>query len=220
MHQDATMPKSFPFSYEYARAALTVDVVFITLREEQPVLLLIQRKSDPFAGKWALPGGFVNPDEPLETAAARELEEETGLKAGPLFAVNGFGDPGRDPRGWTVTVAYYTLAALDSLDVHAGDDASLADWHRLADLPPLAFDHDQVIAQTLSRFRREIYAAPILAPFLGKSFLLDELAAIYSRFDPDCVGRKKLRDRLLANGVIENAKSKKPRRYRFPIVRK
>lgn len=210
------MPNSSPFQYEYARPALTVDVIFITLHEKQPAVLLIQRKADPFASKWALPGGFVNPEEPLETAAARELEEETGLKTGPLVAVNGFGDPGRDPRGWTVTVAYYTLGSLDSLEVNAGDDASSAEWHPLESLPPLAFDHDKVIAQAISNLRRDIYATSILAPFLGKSFSIDKLANLYSRFDPDCIGRKKLRDRLLANGVIEAAGSKKPRRYRFP----
>src|SRR3954467_675937 len=93
------------FSYEYPRSSVTVDVVLIT-REEKPRVLLIRRKHDPFAGAWAIPGGFVDMDEDLETAARRELREETGVEAGDLEQLHTFGAPDRDPRGRTISVAY------------------------------------------------------------------------------------------------------------------
>lgn len=92
-------------SYDYPRPALTVDAVLVT-REPVPRVLLIQRKDDPFAGKWALPGGFVNENEPLPEACRRELVEETGVAVEDLEQLVAVGDPGRDPRGWTVSVAF------------------------------------------------------------------------------------------------------------------
>jgi 8-oxo-dGTP diphosphatase len=97
-----------PHTYDYPRPALTVDAVIVAKEAAVPQLLLIQRKIDPFKDAWALPGGFVNENESLDVAAARELEEETSVspKDVNLVQVGTFGDKGRDPRGWTVTVAY------------------------------------------------------------------------------------------------------------------
>src|SRR5437868_6689419 len=103
-------------SYEYPRPALTVDLV-VTTRETRPRVLLIRRKKDPFAGSWALPGGFVDENERLADAARRELEEETGLKVADSEQLYTAGDPGRDPRGWTVSVAY--LARVNLADMKA-----------------------------------------------------------------------------------------------------
>ena len=100
------MPKKY--TYDYPRPAVTVDVVLVT-REPRPRVLLIRRKHDPFAGTWALPGGFVDPAETLAAAAGRELREETGVAAADLEQLGAFGDPGRDPRGWTVSVACSTF---------------------------------------------------------------------------------------------------------------
>ncbi len=91
------------YTYPHPRPALTVDIVLIKEERDRPEILLIQRNHPPFAGHWALPGGFVDEDEPLETAARRELFEETGLESPELRQLGAFGDPGRDPRGWTVT---------------------------------------------------------------------------------------------------------------------
>ena len=100
-----TSEKPGRFTYEYARPALTVDLA-ITTREDRPRVLLIRRKKAPFAGSWAMPGGFVDENERLEDAARRELEEETGVKVAELEQLFTAGDPGRDPRGWTVSVVY------------------------------------------------------------------------------------------------------------------
>src|SRR3954451_4124928 len=93
------------YCYEYPRPAVTVDAVIVT-REERPRVLLIRRKHDPFAGQWAIPGGFVNMDESLDDAVRRELQEETGVKASRLEQLHTFGDPSRDPRGRTISVVY------------------------------------------------------------------------------------------------------------------
>lgn len=122
-----------PFTYPYPRPAVTCDVVAFTIRAGELALLLIRRKDEPFRGKWALPGGFVNENEPLDRAASRELYEETGLSGVRLEQVGTFGDPGRDPRGHTVSVAYVTFLVAEATIV-AGDDAAEAQWHPLRSL--------------------------------------------------------------------------------------
>src|SRR5918993_2776604 len=114
--------KKKTFAYPYPRPSLTVDVALVT-REARPRVLLIQRKADPFRGKWALPGGFVDENERLIDAARRELKEETGVEQADLEQLHTFGDPGRDPRGWTVSVVYLALVSPDQLSATAGDHA-------------------------------------------------------------------------------------------------
>ncbi len=128
--------------------ALTVDVV--ALAGDPPArVLLIERGGDPFAGSWALPGGFIEPGERVIAGAARELAEETGIEAGPLELLGIYDTPGRDPRGPTVSVVYVLRAGAE-LDARGGDDASDARWFGVDALPPLAFDHGLVIADALS----------------------------------------------------------------------
>jgi 8-oxo-dGTP diphosphatase len=132
-----------------ARPMFTVDVVALRYRGRLEVLL-IQRRNPPFEGRWALPGGFVDAGEAPEHAAARELQEETGVTGLDLVPVGVFGQPGRDPRGWTVSAAYLAFAPADTRAA-AGDDAADARWHPLADLPPLAFDHADILAAARQR---------------------------------------------------------------------
>ncbi|HYV37920.1 MAG TPA: NUDIX hydrolase, partial [Gemmataceae bacterium] len=119
------------FCYDYPRPAVTADVVIVT-KDRRRRVLLIRRKHAPFAGLWALPGGFVNEDEGLETAARRELREETGLDTGRIEQLAAFGDPGRDPRGHTVTIAF--LAQVDAAQLRpvAADDAADVAWFPLS----------------------------------------------------------------------------------------
>jgi len=128
------------FSYDYPRPALTVDLVLAT-REPRPRVLLIRRGKDPFAGSWALPGGFVEEGETLGAAARRELLEETGLSVEALEQLYTAGDPGRDPRGWTVTVLYLARVKAKDAKAVAADDAAEVVWHFLDAPPPLAFGH-------------------------------------------------------------------------------
>lgn len=116
-----------PFTYPYPRPAVTCDCVVFTVHADDLAVLLIQRKDDPFKGAWALPGGFVNENESLTRAASRELYEETGLSGLRLVQLGAYGDPGRDPRGHTITVAYAAFL-LAPATLTAGDDAAGAEW--------------------------------------------------------------------------------------------
>lgn len=138
------------FTYEYPRPALTVDVVIAT-REARPRVMLIRRKGDPFAGKWAVPGGFVDEGERLADAARRELMEETSLQGVELEQLYTAGDPGRDPRGWTVSVAYLARVKPDELNPIAADDAAEVMWFPLDNLPELAFDHAMLLERARCR---------------------------------------------------------------------
>jgi len=133
------------YCYDYPRPAVTVDAVVLARREGRPHALLIRRRQPPFAGAWALPGGFINMEEPLEDAVRRELFEETGLTSGKVTQVGAFGDPKRDPRGRVIGIAYLVEAASDAA-LQAGDDAADARWWPLDGLPSLAFDHAQILA--------------------------------------------------------------------------
>lgn len=132
------------YTYEYPRPMLTADCVVLRNGGE---VLLVRRGNEPFRGCWALPGGFMEMDETIEHCAVRELQEETSLQAteGDLRLVGVYSQPGRDPRGRTVTAAYLLHAEPDAQAV-AGDDAAALCWWPLAALPPLAFDHAQIIA--------------------------------------------------------------------------
>lgn len=138
-----------PYCYEYPRPAVTVDIaLFYSATEDHKEVLLIKRAREPFKGRWALPGGFVDSDESLEHAAARELEEETGLRRVRLEQFGAFGDPGRDPRGDTVSIGF-TACVKKYGAVKAADDAEDARWHSINRLPQLAFDHKKLIRAAL-----------------------------------------------------------------------
>lgn len=140
------------YTYAYPRPSVTVDVVLVTT-EETPRVLLIRRRHSPYAGHWALPGGFVDENERLIDAARRELKEETGLEHADLEQLHTFGDPGRDPRGWTVSVVYMARVWPQLLQPIAGDDAAEVHWFSLEQLPPLAFDHLDVMNRVKLRLK-------------------------------------------------------------------
>jgi 8-oxo-dGTP diphosphatase len=133
---------------------VTVDVVLVMRSGERWKVLLVRRKNPPFQGHWALPGGFVEPDERLEAAARRELQEEAGVEPVLLEQLHTFGDPGRDPRGWTISVAYLAIlgeAEGLALQPRAGSDAAEVGWFDLGTPPPLAFDHAEILTHARSR---------------------------------------------------------------------
>ena len=138
------------YTYEYPRPALTVDVVIAT-REAKPRVLLIRRNKEPFAGSWALPGGFVDENERLADAARREVVEEAGVSVTELEQLYTAGDPGRDPRGWVVSVAYLAQVDPAALKPVAADDADEVGWFPLDEPPPLAFDHAMLLARARVR---------------------------------------------------------------------
>lgn len=127
---------------------LTADIVLIWENE----ILLVRRKNDPYRGHWALPGGFVEPDETVEAGALRELMEETGVTGVRVEQFGAYGDPGRDPRGRTVAVVYWARV-LRKPEIQAGDDAAAAGWFSLNRLPPLAFDHAKIAQDVMRRLK-------------------------------------------------------------------
>jgi 8-oxo-dGTP diphosphatase len=137
-------PKRASYTYAYPRPAVTVDIVVLT-RDASPQVLLVRRKHEPFAGTWAIPGGFVEMEESLEAAAVRELYEETSVRVKKLKQFHTFGDPGRDPRGRTISVVYLADVDAGKVKPAAKDDAAEVAWHRLSRLPPLAFDHTKIL---------------------------------------------------------------------------
>lgn len=160
VHSMAGDDGSGTYTYMYPRPAVTVDAALVTYDPVHPHILLIKRKNDPYAGKWALPGGFVDENEPLWSAAYRELEEETSIPKSalrmPLRQVETFGDPGRDPRGWTVTVVYGAVVDPSVRELSkAADDAAEAEWFDCSGgtLPDMAFDHDLVVHRVLEAVR-------------------------------------------------------------------
>ncbi|NLS91998.1 MAG: NUDIX hydrolase [Planctomycetaceae bacterium] len=142
------------YTYDYPRPGLTADCVVFGLAEEGPLqVLLIQRARYPFEGCWAVPGGFVEEGETLLEAARRELAEESGLADLPMSQFYTFGRPGRDPRGWVVTVAHWTVVRTDQVRPCAGDDAAHVRWFPLGNLPRLAFDHDEMLHRAVDALR-------------------------------------------------------------------
>ncbi len=131
---------------------VTVDAVVLRPAAESYELLFIKRKNEPFKGKWALPGGFVEEHEDLRDAAARELQEETGLRVTALEQLGAFGKPHRDPRHHTVSVAYIAFVDANA-EAIAADDADEAKWFSVKNLPEMAFDHDDIVNLALQKTR-------------------------------------------------------------------
>ncbi|HEY0641957.1 MAG TPA: NUDIX domain-containing protein, partial [Nocardioides sp.] len=162
--------------------AVTVDLVVLTVRDDQLHALTVRRGEEPFEGQWALPGGFLEPDEDLVEAAERELLEETGLSSDRfhLEQLASYGDPHRDPRMRTVTVAYVALAA-DLPSPTAGSDAADATWQPVAELEKdsLAFDHATILRDGVERARSKLEYTPLAAAFCPEEFTVSELRRVY-----------------------------------------
>jgi 8-oxo-dGTP diphosphatase len=192
------------YTYSYPRPSLTVDVVIFTLRENRLQVLLIQRGEEPYAGMWALPGGFVKMEESLEAAALREMEEETGLKYAYLEQLYTYGDVDRDPRGRVVTVAYFALIPADApIRPEGGSDARQARWISINELPLIAFDHDKIIAYALRRLRYKMEYTAACFELLPEEFTLTEIQHTYELILGETLDKRNFRRRILESKIIE-----------------
>ena len=191
-----------------------VDLVIFTIREHQLHVLLIERGLPPFQGRWALPGGFIREGEGLEQAARRELEEETGVRHVYLEQLYTFGDPGRDPRGRVVTVAYYALIAADDTPLVAARDARAARWWPVAGHPKLAFDHDRILAYALERLRNKLEYTTVGFQLLARRFTLTELQRVYEAILGRPLDKRNFRRKLALLGILKPVKEQRRERGR------
>jgi len=190
------------YSYEYPRAALTVDCVVFGLDEEDLKVLLIQRGLPPFEGKWALPGGFVRLDETLEESARRELQEETGIENVYLEQLYTIGELERDPRERVVTVAYYALVKLSDHRVQAATDARNAAWFAVDDVPPLAFDHQKIFKMAHERLRGKVRYQPIGFELLPTKFTLRQIQHLYEVVLDRPLDKRNFRKKILSMDIL------------------
>jgi 8-oxo-dGTP diphosphatase len=191
------------YHYEHPHAAVTVDVVIFTIRDRRLKLLLIRRGADPYRGKWALPGGFVQVGESIDEAARRELEEESGVTGVFLEQLYTFGEPKRDPRERVITVAHYALVPSDRLQLRAATDAEAVGWFALDDLPPLAFDHPEIVRIAHQRLVAKLDYSTLALAFMPKKFTLSELQHVYEIIRGEDIDKRNFRKWALALGHIE-----------------
>jgi 8-oxo-dGTP diphosphatase len=194
---------SVSHTYEYPRPALTVDCVVFGMDEEDLKVLLIKRGLEPFVGKWALPGGFVRMEESLDEAARRELEEEAGIRPSHMEQLFTFGEPGRDPRGRVVTVAYFALVKLSDHRVHASTDAREAAWFSVWDTPKLAFDHAEILGTALQRLKGKVRYQPIGFELLPPKFTLTQLQRLYEIILERTLDKRNFRKKILSMDLLE-----------------
>lgn len=171
-------------------------------------VLLIKRKYDPFQGSWALPGGLVTVNESLEHAVERELEEETGVKVDYLEQLYTYGEVQRDPRNRVVSVAYYGLVKKSDFQLYAATDAEDAQWFSWNNLPKLAFDHANILADGMKRIRGKIRYEPIGFELLDEKFPFSELHKLYEFVLGESLDRRNFKKKFLQLNVLDELKEK------------
>jgi len=210
------------YTYEFPKPSLTVDCVIFGLDYRDLKVMLIQRGVPPFEGQWALPGGFVALDESLETAALRELQEETGITQVFLEQLYTFGSVGRDPRDRVITVAYYALINLSEHQIQATTDAKAAAWFSVASPPPLAFDHEQILTVALNRLKGKVRYEPIGFELLPTKFSLTQLQRLYETILGQDLDKRNFRKKILSMDLLipldemeKDVKHRAARLYQF-----
>lgn len=208
------------YCYKYPHPNVTTDCVIFGFDGARLMVLLIQRGMEPYKGRWAFPGGFLEMEESAEEGALRELREETGLRGAYIRQFHTFTAPQRDPRERVITIAYYALVRMQ--DVKGGDDAADARWFALTEVPQLAFDHDQILRKAEQALRQQIYFEPIGFELLPNQFAIKELQSLYEaildvRFDRRNFYNKMKRLEILeqTENTVNPTNKKKARLFRF-----
>ena len=189
------------YTYRFPHPAVATDCVVFGFDGRTLRILLIRRGVEPFKDLWAFPGGFLRMDETVEECALRELVEETGLELTQMKQLGVFSDIARDPRERVISVAFYALAK--SAEVRGGDDAALAQWFTIDEVPHLAFDHDYILRQAMRKIKEDIHFEPVGFGLLGEEFTIAQLQRLYEailgvRFD-----RRNFHKKMLQTGILE-----------------
>lgn len=180
----------------------TTDVICYRFRDEALEVLLVQRKYDPFQHQWAIPGGFVEPDETIRESAERELKEETGISVDHLRQFQSYGGPDRDPRGPVLTVCYQGFLRPHHASAEAASDAEDTKWHEAHNPPELAFDHERILTEANRHLASRLTFAKDAFFLLPEPFSLDQLRRVYQGVLRSTIDRTTLSERFVDNGLI------------------
>jgi len=191
------------YSYKYPHPAITTDIVVFAIIDETLKLLLIKRGQDPYKDTWAIPGGFLEPGEELHQCAQRELQEETGLEGVYLEQLYTFGAPERDPRERVVSVVYFALMPAAGNTPQAASDAASVKWLSMDNLPPLAFDHNAIVAMAHQRLLSKLNYSSIAFQFLPDTFTLSEVQKVYEIVRNEKLDKRNFRKQITHMGMIK-----------------
>jgi len=186
----------------FFKSAFTVDNVIFGFDEGDLKVLLIKRGEEPYEEKWALPGYFVYPNEDLDSAAKRVLEELTGLKNVFLEQVKTFGRPDRHPFGRVITVAYFSLIRISHYSIQAASIAQQAQWHTIATIKDLAFDHKEILIACFERLKLMVKNRPIGFELLPPKFTLTELQHLYESILETELDKRNFRKKILSMDLL------------------
>jgi len=202
---------------------ITVDVVILTLKNNAIQVLLVKRLNEPFKGKWAIPGGYIQLSENLDEAAVRILKEKTNVDNIYLEQLYTFGDPNRHPNGRVITCAYFALVRACDLNVITTDEL---EWFKVSDLPPLAFDHKEIIEYSMKRTRERLEICPVAYQLLNEKFSLTEMQKAYELVMCKQLDKRNFRKKAVTTeGLVEldeytKSSSKRPARlYKFENIK-
>lgn len=193
----------------FERPLVTIDVVILKLRDGRLEALLMRRGAEPFLGRWALPGGYIHPEEDvdLDAAARRILAEKTGVETPYLEQLQGFGNATRDPRGWTATFAYFALIASEMLSLRQGANADEVAWWAITAAggvePPLAFDHDEILRRAVARLRSKVEYTSLPVHLLPEKFTLPDLQKVYEQILGHRIDKSAFRKRMAEADFVE-----------------
>jgi len=197
------------FSYKHARPAMTVDAVVFGLDETELKVLLIRRAQEPFQGHWAIPGGFMRMDESADAAVQRKLCEETGIRDLFLEQLYTFSEVKRDPRERVISIAHFALVRPDKLQITAHSEAGDVSWFSLKDLPPLAFDHAEILDVARRRLRNKIRYQPVGFELLPTSFTMGEIWKLYENALERPIDKRNFMRKIKKLGVLREIPGKR-----------
>lgn len=201
MSEESKANEGLKYSYKYPHPSVTTDCVIFGFDGVKLKVLLVERGMAPYKGRWAFPGGFLNMDESAEEGALRELKEETGLEGAYIRQFHTFSAPQRDPRERVITIAYYALVRMQ--EVKGGDDASDARWFALDEVPPLAFDHDQILRKAEKTLRQQIHFEPVGFELLPEKFTVKQLQNLYEAILDMRFDRRNFYNKMRRLGMLE-----------------